>query len=215
MPSKFSHRVVLTQYSSLGLIDLPNSRHVAYLNSCPPPTSRAPGTVSKAQSDPNTASHAGNSNENIRQSSVPGQITHVAPLGDPSERLQIIGKRIIIGTGVKSENGLSTSHPQGQEKKSSTSTIRKSDRSTQWNSKQFGIYSTNTSDSDSKNSVTARHAPRTVGSDTSSFETRVWSPGIMESQYSSEVPQGASYVISIAGDASGRASPVGKRKPTC
>ena len=103
MPSKFSHSVVLAQYSSLGLIDLPNSQHVAYLNSCSPLTSRAPGTVSKAQSDPNTASHAGNSNENIRQSSVPGQITHVSPLGDPSERLQIIGTSIIIGTGVKSE----------------------------------------------------------------------------------------------------------------
>lgn len=214
MPSKFSHSVVLAQYSSLGLIDLPNSQHVAYLDSCPPPTSRAPGAVSKPQSDPNTASHAGNSNENIRQSSVPGQITHVSALGDPSERLQIIGKSVIIGTGVKSENGPSTSQPQGQEKKSSTSTIRKSDRSTQWNSTRSGIYSTDASDSDSKNSVTARHAPRPVDSDTS-FETCVWSPRIMESQYSPEVPQGASYVVSIAGDASGRASPVGKRKPTC
>src|SRR2546423_5307965 len=35
MPNKFFHSVVLTHYSSLGLIDLPNSHHVAYVNSCP------------------------------------------------------------------------------------------------------------------------------------------------------------------------------------
>ncbi len=95
MPSKYSHGVVLAQYSSLGLIDLPNSQHVAYLNSCPLSTHRAPSSTSQAQSHSTLKSRAQSVNSNARQrpsarqSSNAGQSPTVKD-GQPSGRRRLI-----------------------------------------------------------------------------------------------------------------------------
>ena len=67
MPGKYSHGVVLAQYSSLGLIDLPNSQHVAYLDSCPPSTHGAPSSTSRAQSHTTPKSRAQSVKSDARQ----------------------------------------------------------------------------------------------------------------------------------------------------
>lgn len=156
MPNKFSHSVVLSHYSSLGLIDLPNSQHGAFPNSYLPPSSSTSSTASKAQSNPNRRSLARDGNENIRQTSLPGQPADASTLPDHGDSRQTTGKRTIIDTDVRSENAPDTSRAKGYEKESSTSAGRTSRRPIQRNQKQFGIQSMNVSGLDGRQRRTSR-----------------------------------------------------------
>src|SRR5437667_9403529 len=49
--------------------------------------------------------------------SCPAKSSHLSPLGDPSDSQWPTWKHVIINTGASSENGLSTSHTQGKEKR--------------------------------------------------------------------------------------------------
>jgi hypothetical protein len=166
MPNKFSHSVVLAHYSSLGLIDLPNSQHVAYLNTYPPSSSGRPSTASTAQSNHSKASHGGDANENTSQNSAPGQTSHSSRLTNAVDSRRTTGRRVILDADVSSKTQHSTALSKGQEKMSSTSTSQINSRSNQKNSKQFAIQPTSTSRSDCRELVTEKRTSRAIRTET-------------------------------------------------
>ena len=164
MPNRFSHSVVLAHYSSLGLIDLPNSQRVTYSKPNPsqPISLKTPSTASKAQSTSSKASDGREVNENARQISYSDQAPPASVPAHPAGSPQTSRQRVIIDTNEISKDHSTLTQVDVREKESSTSTCRNDSRSTHRNSKQHGVQPMAASSSGHRGSVNGKRASRAI-----------------------------------------------------
>ena len=104
MPSKYSHNAVLARYSSLGLIDLPNTQHAAYLNTLPSISNAAPRSRSRAYSNSTKTSITLSTSNSIKESTSVEQLSAPAYLDMTRGDELRAPRRVIIDATAGSES---------------------------------------------------------------------------------------------------------------
>ena len=172
MPNKFSHSVVLAHYSSLGLIDLPQSQRITYLNSSQPTSLRTPSTAFKTQSTSIKASDGGDVNGNAKQRSHPDQALRTSAIPNPAASRRSSRRRVIIDTDETSKDESTATQVDVRDQASPTSTSRTNSRSVQRNSKHHVIQPVIASSLDHRQSVNEKRPSQAIRiEDTASSET--------------------------------------------
>ena len=162
MPNKFSHSVVLAHYSSLGLIDLPESQRITSLNSSQPTSLRTPSTGSKAQSTCIEVSDGANVSANGKQRSCPDQASRPSAIPDAAAGRRSSRRQVIIDTDKTLKDESTATQVDVCERASPMSTSGTNSRSVQRNNKHYSIQPAVASSLDNKQSVNGKQPSQAI-----------------------------------------------------